>query len=134
MSELARKLGLLPGQTICLLDAPEAADAAIRAACRDGATIETALRADRYDAIFFWPETLDGLAQRFAELQARVAPNGAVWAVMPKKAFARGRGITFTWEHMQAAGLTTDLVDNKVVSLTSEDYATRFVIRRARRG
>ncbi len=34
---------------------------------------------------------------------------------------------------MQAAALTTDLVDNKIVSLTGEDYATRFVIRKERR-
>jgi hypothetical protein len=34
---------------------------------------------------------------------------------------------------MQAAALTTDLVDNKIVSLSDEEYATRFVIRRERR-
>lgn len=134
MSELTRKLGLLPGQTICLLDAPEDCGAAVRAACPDGATIDTVPLAARYDAIFFWPLLLDGLAERFTELQTRIVPNGAVWAVIPKKAFAQRRGITFTWENMQAAALKTDLVDNKIVSLTSEEYATRFVIRRTRRG
>lgn len=133
MSELARKLGLLPGQCICLLDAPDMAAATIRDACPDGVTIDTALTADRYDAIFFWPAALDGLAARFAALQARIVPDGAVWAVMPKKAFAHKRGVSLTWEEMQAAGLTTDLVDNKIVSLTSEEYATRFVLRKQRR-
>jgi hypothetical protein len=43
------------------------------------------------------------------------------------------RGIDFSWEAMQAAGLETDLVDNKVASFSEEDYGTRFVIRKALR-
>jgi len=41
--------------------------------------------------------------------------------------------IDFTWEQMQAAGLQTDLVDNKTVTLNEQDYSTRFVIRKDRR-
>ena len=52
---------------------------------------------------------------------------------MPKKAVARQRGLTLTWEEMQAAALTTDLVDNKNASMTDEEYGTRFVIRKERR-
>jgi hypothetical protein len=52
---------------------------------------------------------------------------------MPKKAFAAGRGVSFSWEEMQAEGLRGDLVDNKVASITATDYGTRFVIRKARR-
>ena len=52
---------------------------------------------------------------------------------MPKKKYARQRGIDFTWEELQAAGLQTDLVDNKIASLTEEEYGTRFVIRKERR-
>lgn len=134
MSELTGKLGLRPGHAIWLLDAPEAGSATIRAACPDGATVNGASSTGQYDAVFFWPATLDGLAERFAALQGQIARDGAVWVVLPKKAFARARGITFSWDEMQAAALMTDLVDNKVVSLTSVEYATRFVLRRERRG
>ena len=34
---------------------------------------------------------------------------------------------------MQAAALTTDLVDNKNAAFSEQDYATRFVIRKDRR-
>jgi hypothetical protein len=34
---------------------------------------------------------------------------------------------------MQAAGLQTDLVDNKECSVTPEEYATRWVIRKEHR-
>jgi hypothetical protein len=88
----------------------------------------------RYELILFWPGSLEGLVERFTELQHRIHANGAIWAVMPKKKYADRRGIDFTWEALQAAGLRTDLVDNKVASITEEDYGTRFVIRKERRG
>ena len=53
--------------------------------------------------------------------------------VIPKKAVARQRGLSLTWEEMQAAALTTDLVDNKNANMTDEEYGTRFVIRKERR-
>jgi len=54
--------------------------------------------------------------------------------VIPKKPFAQTRGIDFSWSELQEAALRTDLVDNKVASLSVEEYATRFVIRKDRRG
>ncbi|HEV2458778.1 MAG TPA: hypothetical protein VGS80_10475, partial [Ktedonobacterales bacterium] len=87
----------------------------------------------RFDLILFWPTAIDGLADRFTRLQRAIHPDGAIWAVIPKKAFARERGVTFTWEEMQAAALTTDLVDNKGAAFSEQDYATRFVIRKDRR-
>jgi hypothetical protein len=97
-------------------------------------TLDTVRRTDsRYDMIFFWPRTLDGLAARFAALEWVMNPDGALWVAMPKQAAAKKRGLTFTWNEMQAAALTTDLVDNKIASLDQEEYATRFVIRRERR-
>jgi len=132
MSDLAKKLGIQAGMAICLLDAPLEAEQAIRGAA-PGALYSTSLEEARYDRILFWPDQLEGLAQRFAQLQRRIVSNGAIWAIMPKKAFAARRGVEFTWEQMQAEGLQTDLVDNKVASITGQDYGTRFVIRKERR-
>jgi hypothetical protein len=131
-SDLARKLGIQPGQHICLLDATPATVALLRAACTY-VEFEESLTRGHYDLIFFWPRTLDGFAARLMEMQRAIAPNGAIWIVIPKQAIARKRGFDFTWEQMQAAALTTDLVDNKIASLSDEEYATRFVIRKQRR-
>ncbi|MGZ3582793.1 MAG: hypothetical protein ACXWQR_17965 [Ktedonobacterales bacterium] len=135
MADLARKLAMQPGQALCLIDLPAAVAATLRQEAPPGITFATESEAVSLacDLIFFAPLALDGLAERFASLQRRIAPSGAIWVVMPKKRFAASRGITFTWEEMQAAALTTDLVDNKIASLTAEDYATRFVIRKERR-
>jgi hypothetical protein len=87
----------------------------------------------RSDLLFFWPQSLEGLAERFSGLQRHIMPDGAIWVVMPKKAFAARHGIDFSWEQMQAAALATDLVDNKIASFSAEEYATRLVIRREAR-
>jgi hypothetical protein len=132
MPDLAKKLGIKPGMSVCLLDAPLEAEAAVRESAA-WAVFSTTLGEGRYDAILFWPSQLDGLAERFAELQHCIAPDGSIWAVIPKRKYAAQRGVLFTWDQMQAAGLQTDLVDNKVATITEQDYGTRFVIRKERR-
>jgi Protein of unknown function (DUF3052) len=137
MASLARKLGLKPGQAIYLLDATPETGRVIRAACDEelggDVAISETLADDPFDLIFFWPRELEGLAGRFAVLQRRIVSNGAIWVALPKKDIALQRGMTLTWEEMQAAALSTDLVDNKIASLTDEEFGTRFVIRKERR-
>ena len=133
-SSLARKLGIKPGHTILLLDAPAPSAALLRDACPPGVTVADADDSEtRYDIIFVWLRAADGLAERFAALQWRIMPNGAIWVMLLKKPVARKRGVTLTWEQMQAAALQTDLVDNKGATFSDEEYGTRFVIRRERR-
>lgn len=134
MSDLARKLGIVPGAAILLVDVPESTATLLRDSCPPGVTFtqdngDTA----RYDLILFWPPSAEGLAETFGALQWRIMPDGAIWTLLLKKAIARRRGITLTWEEMQAAALQTDLVDNKIASISDEAYGTRFVIRRERR-
>ncbi|HEV8191816.1 MAG TPA: hypothetical protein VGP82_10080 [Ktedonobacterales bacterium] len=133
MAELAQKLGIKLGYAIALLDAPAASAAVVRASLPQGVTVAESLADEYYDVILFWPTSLEGLNERFAALAHRIVPDGAIWSVIPKKQFAQGRGIGFSWAEMQGAGLRTDLVDNKECSVTPEEYATRFVIRKEHR-
>ena len=137
MASLAQKLGLKPGQAICLLDATPETAQVIRAACAEDVdgdvAISETLDSAPFDMIFYWPREIEGLADRFATLQRQIVSDGAVWVVIPKKAVAQRRGLTLTWEEMQLAALTTDLVDNKNANMTDEEYGTRFVIRKERR-
>jgi hypothetical protein len=133
MAGLAEKLGIRPGHVVCLLNAPTEAATLIRQECSEVRFSDT-LERGPYDVILFWPTQLAGLSGRFAPLQYHIVPNGAIWAIIPKKPFARDRGIDFGWSDVQEAALRTDLVDNKVASLSLEEYATRFVIRKDRRG
>lgn len=131
--ELARKLGIHPGAVVLALEPPPDAQAVLHAACQDGVTLLVDEATTRAGIVFVWPRTLVGLAERLTQLTWRIQPDGALWVVMPKKPFAAARGITFTWEQMRAAALTTDLVDNRVVAFSPRDYATRFVLRKERR-
>ncbi|MBI2873337.1 MAG: DUF3052 family protein [Chloroflexi bacterium] len=122
-----------PGQVVCLLNASHEAAALLRQECPEGVGLSEGLAEGPCNAIIFWPTGLEGLSDVFAQLQRRIVPDGAIWVVMPKKRFARARDTGFTWSEMQAAALRTDLVDNKDVTLSKEEYATRFVIRKERR-
>jgi hypothetical protein len=125
MAGLVQKLGLREGQLICLLDAPTEASHLLLAVLPSSVVIHTSLEVSNYDLILVWPMQLEGLAQFFTRLQAHLQPAGAIWAVMPKQKFARQRGIDYSWNQLQAAALTTDLVDNKTASFNEQDYATR---------
>jgi hypothetical protein len=54
--------------------------------------------------------------------------DGAIWVVVWKKAFLADAASS--WEEAQEAMLQTGWVDNKVLSLGAEVYATRYVRRR----
>ena len=134
MAGLAKKLGIQSGYVVCLLNAPAEAAALLRQECPEDVSFSDTLEHGPYNTILLWPTQLAGLSDRFAQLQRHIAPDGAIWAVIPKKPFARVRGIEFSWSDVQGAALQTDLVDNKVATLSAEEYATRFVIRKDRRG
>jgi hypothetical protein len=130
---LATKLGIRPGMLVALLDPPPAVGRAIRDGAPSGVRWRKSIGSSRFDLIFFWPVDTTRLSRDFARLQASLVPDGAIWVVMPKKAYAAARQVSFRWEEMQAEGLRGDLVDNKIAAITATDYGTRFVIRKERR-
>jgi hypothetical protein len=68
---------------------------------------------------------LDRLA---AELVRVTHPDGAIWVVVWKKGLLPDGAPG--WDEMQEAMLETGWVDNKILSLGGEVYATRYVRRR----
>ena len=104
-TDLAQKLGLQPGMRVALLHPPKQANDAIRAGAPPGVRWKLTLGKTHVDLIFFWPSETAGLAREFARLQASLEPDGAVWAVMPKKAFAAGRGVSFSWDENAGRGI-----------------------------
>jgi hypothetical protein len=61
-------------------------------------------------------------------MQSQPEPVDGVF--IPKKAVAQQRRVDITFERVQGEALRTGLVDNKVASVSPEEYAIRFVIRR----
>jgi hypothetical protein len=71
------------------------------------------------------PVPVDRLA---ADLVRVTHPDGAIWFVVWKKDFLPDGASS--WEEAQEAMLETGWVDNKILSLGAEVYATRYVRRR----
>ena len=66
-----------------------------------------------------------------AELTRITSTVGSIWIVVWKKRFQRPGSLS--WDDVQAAILPTGWVDNKILSLGDEVYATRYVMRKALR-
>jgi hypothetical protein len=125
------KLGVAPGQRILLRHAPKAFLEELRARLPSGVRLTTrnAARAS-YDLIFEWLAPGEDLEAFFSQLQHWLQPDGALWVVIPNQREAKRRGAHYDWNAIVAAALRTTLVDNKTLSFSSEEYGTRFVIRR----
>jgi hypothetical protein len=133
VGDLAKKLGLKPGQTVCLIAAPAASARLVRREAPPGIRFVRSAAGRKLDHVFLWPSEVRGLGLKLSRIQRDLAPDGSVWVVMPKKAFAPARGVRFTWEEMQAEALKSDFVDNKIATIDQRNYGTRFVIRKERR-
>ncbi|MGA9533984.1 MAG: hypothetical protein WBR18_14785 [Anaerolineales bacterium] len=135
MSDWARKFGLTAGMTVYVIDPPADELEVLRSGAPPGVVLTAGLAAEgQVKSLFFWPTQLHGLEPRFLDLRRRLADDGSLWAVLPKKAQRAEFGVDMTWEEMQAAALTTDLIDVKVASFSNRTYGTKFVVRKAARG
>ena len=148
-TDFLRKLGLKPEQRIGLVRAPQEWLRALRQACatlpppgaaQDGppggeiVAWASVAKAGKADIILAWLAPKDDLRTTFDALEARIPPDGAIWAVIAKRsALAKGE-IAVNWMAMQAAGLESGrLVDNKELRFDDRYYGTRFVVRKDQR-
>jgi hypothetical protein len=70
----------------------------------------------------------------FTAAERAIPADGAIWAVIPRKATSRGKAFPYPFEVMQAAGLRIpSLVDNKDLKFTDQEYGVRSVVRKGRR-
>lgn len=126
------KLGLKPGLPALRVGDVALYDRPIEhlAGHLDRSDIELPLRffAGRYGLVLcFALEPCDAPAL-LRELVRVTHADGAIWVAVWKRAFERAGAPS--WEEARSAGLATGRVDNKVLSLGDEVYATRFVQRR----
>ena len=123
------KLGLKPEQRLRLVRAPEAWVRALSLLTPvNGRSISKA------GVILVWLQPKDDLRKVFDRLEAAIPPDGAIWAVIPKKSALTKGEAGVEWAAMQAAGLASGrLVDNKELRFDDRYYGTRFVVRKERR-
>ncbi len=132
-ADFLRKLGLRGGQRLGLVAAPGGWAEAL-GALTPVASWSSVAKARDADVVLAWLGPPDDLRAVFDALERRIPPDGAVWAVIPKKsALAKGE-TAVEWAAMQAAGLASGhLVDNKELRFDDRYYGTRFVVRKEHR-
>lgn len=121
---LVKKLGIKADHTVLLLDEPEGFRALLLDLPANAALITDAQDAD---VIVFFIGKVARL-KRFPALVKKLRAGGGLWIAYPKKASGVTTDVTF--ERVQAAGLATGLVDNKICAVDATWTALRFVYRK----
>jgi hypothetical protein len=133
--EVVPKLGIRDGLPAVRIGDVAAYDRPIEhlAGQLDRADLELPLRfrAARFGACLCFALEPVGANALAAELTRITSTEGAIWVVVWKKPFLKP-GL-LSWDDVQAAMLPTGWVDNKILSLGDEVYATRYVMRKALR-
>lgn len=85
----------------------------------------------RYGLVLCFALGACDLARLASELVRVAHPAGRIWVTVWKKDLLRDDAPS--WEEVQRAMLPTGWVDNKVLSLGEQAYATQYVLRKERR-
>lgn len=129
--DLVRKLGVKSGATVVALNAGPEVMASLTAALPEGVSVSTSLSGEAHaDTVLAWLRTADGIDPLFERLRHLIAPDGASWAVIPRKARGKEAGPGVTFDAVQAAARRHSLVDNRVAHFSEREYGVRFVVRR----
>jgi hypothetical protein len=122
----SRKLGIKPGQRVCLEGAPEGWDLAEPPA--DVTYVDAPEPADLILAFFTAAEQLPA---RLPDLVQRIHPTGALWVAWPRR--AAGHQSDITDNVVREQGLALGVVDVKVAAIDEDWSGLRFVWRLANR-
>lgn len=137
---LTGKLGLKPGYTVFLIGGGDwlleeigeaIGEEGILFALDSPQVLERAQAIGEADAILFWVGQTEGLRLTLEMLRERVKENGAIWAVITKKAYQEKEGLPRVKESdIIEAAKGAGLVDVKVASLSEKEYALKLAIPR----
>ena len=126
---LWKKLGLVPGVRLCVVNAPADYDALIAGA---PAPIERAARPGAaVGIVHLFVEQRADLVQQLPRLREQLAPDGVVWVSWPKKASKRPTDITE--DVIRELALPIGWVDVKVCAVDAVWSGLKLVVRKALR-
>ena len=126
---LPRKLGIKPGATLAIQDAPPGFDATLGDlpdGVRRAGDDETGV-----DVLVAFHVNRERLEAAFPAQARRIAPNGGYWIAWPKR--SSGVPTDLTEDVLREVLLPTGLVDNKVCAVDETWSGLRFVVRKEHR-
>jgi hypothetical protein len=129
--DITVKLGIKPGDAVRTAGAP---DRELVAKARAKAGRPAARAGELADVVLYWPKTAREITAQLRTLRERITEFGGIWVISAKRDRAR-KARPYLANEVIALGLAAGLVDNKICSISEDDTAMRFVVRRAdRRG
>jgi hypothetical protein len=127
---LPSKLGIKPGMSIAVLNAPPNLDT-ILGQLPDGVTTSRRLH-DHHDLVLIFVTRQTDLASRIPVLTSTIAPDGMIWVAWPKRASKVETDMTE--DVIREIVLPArDLVDVKVCAIDQIWSGLKLVIRKERR-
>jgi hypothetical protein len=123
---LAKKLGIVAGSTLALLNEPSG----VVIALPREVTVKRQARGKSDVVVAFFTERRD-FERRVDALGRMIFPGGGLWVTWPKR--SSGRVTTMDENVVRAVALPLGLVDNKVCAIDETWTGLRVVWRRERR-
>ncbi|MEX1247619.1 MAG: hypothetical protein WEA61_03990 [Anaerolineales bacterium] len=125
---LIKKLGIKPGQRICILDAPERYGQAIGPLPARVEVLSRLGKLHSLDFIHYFTKQASQLQQMFPKLKSALNWNGSLWISWPK---GSSKVPTDVNENLvREIGLAAGLVDVKIAAVDEIWSGLKFVFRR----
>lgn len=122
---LARKLGIVEGTTVGLVDPPDGFLARLGPL---PAGVSVAPDEQPAEVVVVFSTSADHLVPAFQAAMARIPSDGAIWVAWPKKRSPRETALTE--DRLRDLLLATGMVDVKAAAIDGTWSGLRFVVRR----
>lgn len=124
---LIKKLGIKPGQRICILNAPQGYEKTLGALPAGVKHANRLGKPHALDLIHFFTKELAQLASSFPKLKTALAYDGTLWISWPKRAAKVDTDVNENV--VRELGLAAGLVDVKVAAIDETWSGLKFVYR-----
>jgi hypothetical protein len=124
---LIQKLGIRPGQRICILNAPQGYEKTLGALPTSVKNLAKLGKPHSLDVIHFFTSEFGELAKNFSKFRTALAYDGMLWISWPKKS----SGVLSDMDEniVRDFGLDNGLVDVKVAAIDEIWSGLKFVYR-----
>ncbi len=126
--DVTDKLGLAPGSAVRVVGR---GDSKLLARVRAKIGRRLNRSGQTADVILYWPKSAQEITQTLGKLRRAIEPTGGIWVVTAKRDRTSASGMNYmNQDALIPLGAAAGLVDNKICSLSDNESAMRFVIRR----
>ena len=122
--DFLKRLGAKPGDALLI------PDVTLRVFAAGANVLSRPPQRQKVRGVVFRPARRVDLPRDLRAYRELIREDGFVWAVIPKKSAIRDLGRDVTFEDVLQAALGMDLVDNKTLTFTDEEYGIRLVVRK----